>query len=431
VAYPQMIRSLILALEQLAEMQCGPAGWKPPYGTMQQEVTDLARILGLGRTASDGLRIATLLLVPAQGAPFPQGLPGGAFTGDCFQNVIDSMSRAKAIFFPWEVDICLRSFQDLLSGTAPEPSMELRREDHRLAPQILAVVWYRHLLFPQEKGSEPSAPEALKPGLRSLEPRGVSAEVVEAYLRLLSQQRRISRPWVQHDVFLLFRPDQEPRELGMRLRNEGYRVVELKEVSEARHLYNRKRPDVIVMHHDAFPDQAVPFCREVKRDARTLLFAVTSQTRPSVMLRLLDTGFQDVFCPPFNLELITTRINNAVETMERRERMALSQKGFSGSFQDLPFVDLIQALSLSQRNVRIELDRNGGEKARLYLRNGNLTHALCGNAEGEQAVFRIIRWKEEGSFRLEAAEEYPPDNIAVPTDFVLLEGVRRLDEGSV
>jgi len=428
VGYPQMIRSLLLALEQLAEMQCGPAGWKPPYGAMQQEAGDLARAAGLSRTAADGLRIATLLLVPAPGAPFTERSPDTGFNTDCFRAVVDCMSRAKAIFFPWEVDVCLRSFLDLLSGNAPKPSPGPQREDHRLAPQILAVVWYRHLLFPPGKGAEPSAPEPLRCGLRGLEPRGVSAEVVEAYLRLLSRRKRFSRPWVQHDVFLLVREGTEPRGLGARLRSEGYRVVEVREVDEALHLYRRKRPDAIVADHDAFPEQLLPFCREVQQDARTLLFAITQQTRPAMMLRLLDSGFHDVLSPPFYLELITTRINSAVDAMERRERMALSRKGFSGSFRDLPFVDLVQALSLSQRTVRIELYRQGRERARLHLRSGHLSHALCGDAEGVEAVYRVIRWGEEGTFRLEAAEEFPPDNITVPTDFVLLEGVRQMDE---
>jgi CheY-like chemotaxis protein len=431
VAYPQMFQSLLLVLQQMAEVLSGPSGWAPPYGTLQQEATELARNLGLGRMASDGLRIAVLLLVPARGAPFSGIRPGNGFTTDCFQDVLGSMSRAKAIFFPWEVDVCLRAFLDLLSGNVPEPSEGLRKEDHRLAPQILSVVWCRHLFFPQGKGSETSPPEALKVGLRSLEPRGISPEVVEAYLRLLARQKRVVRAWAQHDVFLIFPPEGGPEGLGPRLRSEGFRVVELKEISEARHLYNRKRPDVIVMDYDAFQDEAASFCREVGQEARTLLFAVTAHTLPSVVLRLLDRGFRDVFSPPFHLDLLLTRIQHAVEAMERQERMTLARKGFTGSFRDLPFVDLIQALSLSQRSVRIDLGRENGERACLYLRNGHLTSALCGETEGEKAVFRVICWGEDGTFRLQAAQEYPPDNITAPTDYVLLEGVRRMEEGAI
>jgi len=252
---------------------------------------------------------------------------------------------------------------------------------------------------------------------------------VEAYLRLLAGQKQTVKAWAQHDIFLIFPPEGEPEGLGPRLRSEGFRVVELREISEARHLYNRKRPDVIVMHVDAVQDEAASFCREVKQDARTLLFAVTAQTLPSVMLRLLDRGFRDVFSPPFHLDLLFTRIQHAVEAMERQERMTLARKGFTGSFRDLPFVDLIQALSLSQRSVRIDLGRENGERACLYLRNGHLTSALCGSAEGEKAVFRVICWGEDGTFRLAAAADYPPDNITAPTDYVLLEGVRRMEEG--
>ncbi len=427
--HSQVIESLLFALEQMAEMQCDPAGWKPPYGTMQEEAANLARALGMDRKGTEALRIATLLLVPAAVGVRAEAASGIDLTVDSFQNVLDSLNRARSAFAPWGVDACLRSFLDLLAGTTQQPlEASPEGEDAGAAPHILAGVWYRHLAASRGKDSGGTDPGALRAGLHALEARGVSPAVLEAYLHQLSRPAHPPGSGTRHDVFLLFKTDQVQRELATHLRNEGYRVLELKDVAEAKHLCNRKPPDIIVMHHDAFEEQSILFCREIKQYARTLLFAVTNQTRPSVLLRLLDSGYQDVFHPPFNLDLIATRIHNAVESMERRERIALSRKGFTGSFRQLPFVDLIQALSLSRRSVRIELEQEAGERACLYLRDGNLTHASCGELEAEPAVYRIIGWGEAGTFRLETVDAYPPANVHAPTDFVLLEGVRRLDE---
>lgn len=36
--------------------------------------------------------------------------------------------------------------------------------------------------------------------------------------------------------------------------------------------------------------------------------------------------------------------------------------------------------------------------------------------------------QDEGSFRIEPTNEFPPDNVSVPNDYLLLEGSRLLDE---
>ena len=44
------------------------------------------------------------------------------------------------------------------------------------------------------------------------------------------------------------------------------------------------------------------------------------------------------------------------------------------------------------------------------------------------AAYRVICRQDAGSFRVEPIRSFPPDNVPVPTDFILLEGSRRLDE---
>jgi len=56
--------------------------------------------------------------------------------------------------------------------------------------------------------------------------------------------------------------------------------------------------------------------------------------------------------------------------------------------------------------------------------------AECGDVAGVEAVYAVIRWREEGAFQIGPVTEYPTENISMPNDFVLMEGCRLLDEGS-
>ena len=107
------------------------------------------------------------------------------------------------------------------------------------------------------------------------------------------------------------------------------------------------------------------------------------------------------------------------------------QAGFRGTFRELPFVDLMQALAMSQRTCSIELEGKNGNRAQIYMRDGQMMFAECGNITGVEAVYAVMRWREEGSFQIGPVVEVPPENISLPNDFVLMEGCRLLDEGRI
>jgi len=187
----------------------------------------------------------------------------------------------------------------------------------------------------------------------------------------------------------------------------------------------------MVVHYDAYPDEAVRFIRILTEDSTTLLYAFTQNDSPALIIKLLNSGFNDVFIPPFNYDLISARIKKSLVLVDQKGGRAVGEQSFSGTFRDLPFVDLIQALAVSRRNVKIEMQGGPGQRATIYLREGQMVHAGCGEDSGEEAVYAIVRWRERGSFDMTSTDDHPPDNISKPNDFLLMEGLRRLDEESL
>ena len=79
--------------------------------------------------------------------------------------------------------------------------------------------------------------------------------------------------------------------------------------------------------------------------------------------------------------------------------------------------------------MRMVLDGPDGQRAEIYFREGKLVFAVADEIEGPDVIYQVILWQAEGSFRVEPATAFPESNIKLPTDYILLEGLRRLDEG--
>jgi hypothetical protein len=81
---------------------------------------------------------------------------------------------------------------------------------------------------------------------------------------------------------------------------------------------------------------------------------------------------------------------------------------------------------VSHKSGVAHVDR-GDREARLYFRRGQLVDASVGDLRGEEAVYRIISWTK-GTFDLEFREVDCPTVIETPTNALLMEGLRRVDE---
>jgi len=102
-----------------------------------------------------------------------------------------------------------------------------------------------------------------------------------------------------------------------------------------------------------------------------------------------------------------------------------------GNIGSISFPNLVQLIKLEQKTAKLELGRvEIGQSADMYFQKGMLKFAAVNVLRGEDAMFRIICWWNVGSFRVIEVdpEDIPEANINRPIDWVLLEGMRRMDE---
>ena len=103
--------------------------------------------------------------------------------------------------------------------------------------------------------------------------------------------------------------------------------------------------------------------------------------------------------------------------------------GFQGSLKELPLPDIIQLVSVSGKTGKFTLTRDG-DRGFIYLKNGQMVHAVVGDLVGEEAIYALAIWNH-GDFQFNPGDEPERQTISKSNTNLLMEAARRLDEWRV
>ena len=102
---------------------------------------------------------------------------------------------------------------------------------------------------------------------------------------------------------------------------------------------------------------------------------------------------------------------------------------FQGSLKELPLPDIIQLVSVSGK-TGVFLLETADQNGEIYLRDGEIVHAVAGEAQGEEAVYELAIW-QEGDFVFKPGAETSVRTIKKSNTNLLMEAARRIDEWQV
>jgi pSer/pThr/pTyr-binding forkhead associated (FHA) protein len=113
-----------------------------------------------------------------------------------------------------------------------------------------------------------------------------------------------------------------------------------------------------------------------------------------------------------------------------RTTMHSGARSMTGTIAEVPLPDLIQLFSTSKKTGTLVV-MQGKAVARIHLDQGKIVHASLSDAPGLptlKSITRMLSW-EDGTFELRGPEPHSsPETISLPTEHVLMEGLRQLDE---
>ncbi|HUB05563.1 MAG TPA: DUF4388 domain-containing protein, partial [Myxococcales bacterium] len=118
--------------------------------------------------------------------------------------------------------------------------------------------------------------------------------------------------------------------------------------------------------------------------------------------------------------------------LQRREKEQLEHKGpmaqFMGNLTDMGLVDLTQTLDAGRKSGTLRIRLPGREvEASVWFREGKVIDAELGRWSGEAAFYRMLALNE-GPFTIDFGQVDRKDRIALSSQGLLLEGMRRVDE---
>ena len=102
---------------------------------------------------------------------------------------------------------------------------------------------------------------------------------------------------------------------------------------------------------------------------------------------------------------------------------------FQGSLKELPLPDIIQLVSVSGK-TGVFILKTADQSGEIYLRDGDIVHALAGEVQGEEAVYELAIW-QEGDFVFKPGAETDVRTIKKSNTNLLMEAARRIDEWQV
>lgn len=103
------------------------------------------------------------------------------------------------------------------------------------------------------------------------------------------------------------------------------------------------------------------------------------------------------------------------------------EQGIIGKLNVISLPELVQAISVGRRTGVLHLNYKTS-KARVFFESGNIIDCALDSSTGAEAFYQLLRWPD-GDFRFEQRVVSGERRITVDTMWLLMEGMRRMDEG--
>ena len=210
------------------------------------------------------------------------------------------------------------------------------------------------------------------------------------------------------------------------LRQGGFTVDHGEDGAKALERALHTTPDLLILD-TAVPvlgsAQFVHILRNNRRTADVMIFFVGQEGEDIPGFRQSS----DRFIPkPFNTEQLLVEIRSLYSKKKRKAELGKSKKEVEGDLQQISLSDLLQVFSMNHKDGVLAVT-SGRLKGYIFVLGGDVINSRINQIEGSKAFFRMLLW-EQGKFRFTPGQPQTEVRISMPTDQLLMEGMRQNDE---
>lgn len=241
----------------------------------------------------------------------------------------------------------------------------------------------------------------------------------------------------RHSVLIVDADPEETLVVEMRLVQQGFAVKVARSVDAAMGiLLGDDEIDIVVSELElGAGGNGFDLLEQARRNTKTRdlpWVVLTSRDQGQETERAFDLGVLDFILKPPNVNVLVAKLRQAAE--HRRPTQASNRvsgpgapTGVSGSLSDMGLPELIQILWQGRKSGTLTV-RSGAQFGEIVFVDGQIYDAVWGKYRKEPAVYALISLTE-GDFQLTTGGTPPERVIEGSPEMLLLEAMRRLDEG--
>jgi DNA-binding response OmpR family regulator len=224
--------------------------------------------------------------------------------------------------------------------------------------------------------------------------------------------------------------DRDPEEttvLELRMIEQGFEVRVARTVEAALRELAKGDIEVVVSEIDLGPRDGFGLLAEARKQSwgqQMPWVIATRRTSRQDADRAFELGADDYVTKPVSAGLLVTKLK---QIMERRGRSGTG-RGVSGSLQEMGVPDIVQVLWHGRKSGALKITAAHG-KGEIHFVEGQIYNALFDTKRGAEAFYAMVGL-QQGEFAVDPAFVTTQRIIEDSPEGLLLEGMRRLDEGA-
>jgi DNA-binding response OmpR family regulator len=257
--------------------------------------------------------------------------------------------------------------------------------------------------------------------------------LAEELFQIINHEQHLTGQGQSSGTILVLDPtfESEHHDLHTRFIRAGYEVEIVGNRERARTLLRQQTILLIISEIGLEDYDGIAFCKAVKHNSSSLPFIFFSgEDREEMISQALLAGADDFIPKESSDQVAFLKMNRLVQQSHRTGRSETGG-GVSGALEEMGFMETIQILANRQKDALITLENPEQKlRAEVYLHEGEIIHAHCGELEGENVIYELLTW-QKGFFQVNTPRKLPERNVFGSTEAIMLEGCRLMDESQL
>ena len=192
------------------------------------------------------------------------------------------------------------------------------------------------------------------------------------------------------------------------------------------------KPDLIISDYTmpVMDGRALFDKLRARKETQNIPFVfLASQQEIDERLRMVLEGVEDYFVKPFfSRDLYQQARRITARLLQQRMEKQGGGAGIKGKLSEISLIDWMQTLEQGRKTCALML-RSGNETCTIYFTDGAVTHAVCGDLRGDDAVFKVLTWVD-GDWEVDFQKNSSERTTTMSTQGLMMEGLRILDESN-